>query len=237
MVYALDGLNANVDQVEACMQQLRKINSTTTMLALNARIEAERAGTAGAAFRVVASEVRELSKETQGLTGSMGDELTAITGGIARGHDTLKRVATVDMSQNVLAKERLEVLLTALLRRNDNLTAIVAEAATEAGLISEDVGAMVTGLQFQDKTRQRLEHIVDTLNTVDRTVQGLKAETDTATMNFRRGEGDQEWVRKMLDGFKLGEVRTRFVEQVFDGDPTRASTPVLPAETGTIELF
>jgi len=62
MVYALDELKANVQRVEKCMEQLDSVNNTTNMLALNARIEAERAGAAGSAFRVVANEVASCPK-------------------------------------------------------------------------------------------------------------------------------------------------------------------------------
>ena len=126
MVYALSELNVNVDRVDDCMVELGKINRITNMLALNARIEAERAGSAGAAFRVVAGEVRDLSGHTQRLAVDMETELKAVTQGIASGHKTLQRVATIDMSQNLMAKDRLEVLMAALIRRSESLTEVVA---------------------------------------------------------------------------------------------------------------
>lgn len=236
MVYALDELSSNVGRVETCMAQLQKINGTTNLLALNARMEAERAGRAGAAFRVVASEVRELSKSTDGLTGTMGKELASIIEGIATGHATLKRVATVDMSDNVLAKERLEVLLKALLQRSEHLSEIVADAGKEAEVIATDVGAMVTGIQFQDRTRQRLEHVVDTLNVVDRAIGQLNTETDAAVGGSCEAVLDGEWVNALLNGFKLSEMRTRFVEQVLQGKETTEEI-AKPAESGTVELF
>lgn len=119
------------------------------MLALNARIEAERAGTAGTAFRIVAEEVRELSKATQVLTASMKTELKAVTDGITSGQATLQRVATIDLSGNFPAKERLEVLLKALVRGSSNLEAIVTDAVKEAEVISADVDGMVTGISFR----------------------------------------------------------------------------------------
>lgn len=242
MVYALSDLNANVDRVDDCMAELGKINRITNMLALNARIEAERAGSAGAAFRVVAGEVRDLSGATQRLAADMESELSAVTEGIASGHRTLQRVATIDMSQNLMAKDRLEVLMHALVRRSDSLNAMVSDAMKEAAVISADVGGMITGFQFQDRTRQRLEHVVDTLHVVDQGLEELRHETEASLPGGPIAESvDNEWVKKLLDRFTLGDLRARFVAQILEGKQpgegageTAAHTP---AESGTVELF
>lgn len=243
MVYALNELNTNVTRVGTCMEQLSGINKTTNMLALNARIEAERAGAAGAAFRVVAQEVRELSKATSDLSVSMQTELNAVTDGIASGRDTLQRVATIDMSQNILAKDRLEVLLAALVRRSESLNGIVADAVREAGVISADVESMVTGIQFQDRTKQRLEHVVDTLDVISQATTELKTSTVEQVPELAgQIAPDIEWVKALLDRFKLSDMRARFVSQLLDGQspdvPTDLQPELLaPSSSGSVELF
>ncbi|MBV9561019.1 MAG: methyl-accepting chemotaxis protein [Bradyrhizobium sp.] len=243
MVYALNELNANVGRVHNCMAELNGINRTTNMLALNARIEAERSGTAGAAFRVVANEVRDLSRATHDLSISMNGELKAVTEGIASGHTTLQRVATIDMSQNLMAKDRLEVLMSALIRRTEMLTSVVADAVKEAEVIAADVEGMVTGIQFQDRARQRLEHVVDTLHVVDQALDELKSATE-GRLPEASGESsfDVEWVTRLLDRFTLGELRSRFVAQILEGKQAadlddEAAIRVEPSASGSVELF
>jgi methyl-accepting chemotaxis protein len=242
MVYALDGLRANVVQVEKCMVQMNRINKTTNMLALNARIEAERAGSAGMAFRVVAGEVQELSKATESLTREMQAEIKAVTTGIIDGQATLQRVATIDMSENIMAKDRLEGLLSALVNRSDNLSAIVGDTVREAGLISADVDGMVTGIQFQDRTRQRLEHVVDTLHVIVEALEEVKGRTKEVVPELSSEPGsDAEWVKGLLDRMTLSDLRTRFVAQLLDGKQPGENSDVTaddaPSVSGSIELF
>jgi methyl-accepting chemotaxis protein len=241
MVYLLDEISANVENVRNCMARLDKINKTTNMLALNARIEVARAGEAGAAFRVVADEVRDLSGATHSLFTAMNTELNAVVEGVEGGKATLKRVATVDLSDNILAKTRLEELLGALVNRGSSLESIVASAVKEAGLISDDVDAMVTGIQFQDRTKQRLEHIVDTLSVIGGALDEIRHDTLVEAPGLvSGGEPDPEYVRQLLKGYTMSELRQRFVEQLIEGKaidwPDKAS-PDQAASSGTIELF
>jgi methyl-accepting chemotaxis protein len=242
MVYALDSLSAHVQSVEGCMLRLDKINRTTNMLALNARIEAERAGVAGNAFRVVANEVRDLSRTTDELAATMNAELKLVRDGLAAGQQTLKRVATIDMSENILAKDRLDVLISALAHRSVQLKTTVDSAISEAETISGVVDGMVTGIQFQDRTKQRLEHVVDTLHVLSEAVQEIKSDTiDAAPQLALREPADMAWVKKLLARYTMSEVRERFVAQVIDGKttpwPEQAGAASEAASSGTIELF
>jgi methyl-accepting chemotaxis protein len=239
MVYALQELKSNVERVDGAMVQLSGINRTTNMLAMNARIEAERAGEAGKTFRVVAQELRELSKATESVFVSMSNELNALTAGIASGQDTLQRVATIDMSENILAREKLEVLLAALLRRGSRLEEIVAEAVQEAGLISADVDGMVTGIQFQDRTKQSLEHVVDTMDVVNDAIEQIRVDTAAALPGLAELEPDTTWVKSLLDRFKLSEMRERFVREILDGKTSERNGEAhdVKADGGSVELF
>jgi len=83
--------------------------------------------------------------------------------------------------------------MVALVSRNANLETIVADAVKEAGLISADVDGMVTGIQFQDRTRQRLEHVVDTLHLLDRALEEIKSSTTTTLPELAGAAPDIEW--------------------------------------------
>lgn len=242
MVDAMDTLGASVENVGKCNAGIDGINSTLNMLALNARIEGERAGSAGAGFRVVANEVYELSKSTRGLAASMKTELKAMTDGIMASHATLKRVATVDMTDNLRVKDRMEALLRALVDRNGDLQAMVADAVRQSGAISADVEQMVTGVQFQDRTKQRLELVVDTLRVIGQALEEIKSSTRAAVPGLPDScSPETGWVKALLARCTMSDMRERFVAQILDGRPVSwgddAAETDARSSAGSAELF
>ena len=65
---AIDGLHQLTSRIEDAVTTIEKIASKTAMLAMNAAIEAARAGDAGRGFAVVALEVKHLSRGTSDAT-------------------------------------------------------------------------------------------------------------------------------------------------------------------------
>ena len=127
--------------------------------------------------------------------------------------------------------------------RAENLTRIVADAIVEAGKISDHVEIMVTGIQFQDRTRQRLEHVSDALRVIDQATSRLRDDTAALCGTPADAEAfDQAWVKDMLDGFKMSDLRSRFIDRLIaDGAPATSQHLTddikQPSESGTVELF
>jgi methyl-accepting chemotaxis protein len=242
MVAALDGMAKSLEQVEACIDRVESINHRTNMLAINARIEAVRAGNAGNAFAVVASEIRELSVATQGLSQTMRDHMGEVVRGVHDSHAALRQVAAIDVSGTRDAEHQLTGMVGALIERSAGLGRTVEESAVDAQAIARQIGQIVTGMQFQDRTTQRLEQIVDTLAVLASAVGELQIETARAAPALSMAETpvDVAWLTSLAGRYKLSEMRAKFVREVVEGraaaTPTAATAAATP-ETGTIELF
>ena len=76
-------LQAQIQEISAVTDQLNSIAASTNMLALNASIEAARAGQSGAGFAVVASKVQELAVDSNRCSGQVVEVVTAMQSQIA----------------------------------------------------------------------------------------------------------------------------------------------------------
>lgn len=221
MVYSLDDAITALGDIENFNGRIQVINRQTNLLSLNATIEAARAGEAGAGFSVVASEVRTVSHQINQLSEEMGEKIGTVTTSVRAGYNTLKDVATIDMTDNVEAKERLSALVGALVQQTTDFQSILGNAAEQSRSASDLITNMVVGMQFQDKTSQFVDCSVNTLQQVKTVME----QADKATIGLINGDADgtvsrvaieEELAERLQEQLRLGELQAVFLgeEQV-----------------------
>jgi methyl-accepting chemotaxis protein len=134
------------EQVIRVMQVIREIADQTNLLALNAAIEAARAGEAGRGFAVVADEVRNLAAKTQQATVEI-DQVVHSIGSSSQDAtqymETSANVATGTGEMIEEVRQSLAEIKTRMLQIND-ATAQVATASEEQTNVSEEINQNVS---------------------------------------------------------------------------------------------
>lgn len=215
LVYALDDVVVDVKEVVKHIAEIEQINKQTNLLALNAKIEATRAGEAGKGFGVVADEVRQLSKDINSLAGTLRTRVDAVHQGIEDGHEQLQSIASLDMSGNLKAKDRIENMMKALVIQNDQFSEKLGMSAELSMKLQTDMSSVIQRFQFQDKTQQQLDGVRAAMSALQDITADLAQETHDET-GLPKSEQDSEimeqWVDSVVKKCSLGEMRERFVQ-------------------------
>lgn len=218
MIYNLEDLLGNVEAAEECVREIQDITKHTNLLALNAKIEAVRAGEAGAGFSVVADEVRQLSKNIASLSNRINEQMNAVSAGVQKGHEMLREVTTLDMSDNILAKEKIQIVMQSVIDQSQVFGDILGNSLDRSQNISNLIGTMTVGMQFQDRTAQRLSLIRETLSFLSEICTDLENQSLQENPDVMATEQGLDWLETMVSQMHLGEMRERFIRHALKGE-------------------
>ncbi|UUY07663.1 methyl-accepting chemotaxis protein [Pseudomonas sp. J452] len=150
----VEGLASSSEKIGSVLEVIRAIAEQTNLLALNAAIEAARAGEAGRGFAVVADEVRNLAKRTQDSV----EEIRQVIEGLQSG--TREVVSTMHSSHKQAqgSVEQVEQAVTALRSIGEAVSVIndmnlqIASAAEEQSAVAEEVNRNVANIRDVTET-------------------------------------------------------------------------------------
>ncbi|HEA3090202.1 TPA: methyl-accepting chemotaxis protein [Aeromonas salmonicida] len=180
----IESLANQTDSIGSILDTIRSISEQTNLLALNAAIEAARAGEQGRGFAVVADEVRNLASrsaastaEIQGMINRLQEQSARAVSAMAQGRSqSLEVVAQADEANAALGH------ITAHITQISDMNIQVATATEEQSSV---VGEINRNVEDINQLTMETADIAHQLTESSRSLQQLSGELDKLVANFR----------------------------------------------------
>jgi aerotaxis receptor len=178
---AVESLATETDHINTAASLIQSIADQTNLLALNAAIEAARAGEQGRGFAVVADEVRSLAQKTRGSTESIQKIITTLRASAKHAVD-IARKGNDDAEQGVLrvseTQQALEGIKSAMERIN-GMSQQMAAAAEEQAHVAEEISQQINHIaEAADESLENASKTSDRGHALEKTAADLHGLTE-----------------------------------------------------------
>ena len=194
VIQEVEGLKASTEQMETIVSLIQSVASQTSLLALNASIEAARAGDAGRGFAVVATEISNLAAQTQNATGNINELIAGIS----------KEIGEVVTAINSLVESN------KIQNESANITSEsfdrIVESAGRIRTNSEELSDVVTKLASANN------EIVESIQTISAITEEVSAHSTTTCTTTEANQQTVEEVMGLVDDMMIATDKLKELE-------------------------
>ena len=241
IIQTLEGLEKQTSEIEETIGGIIHISDQTNLFALNAAIEASRAGEHGAGFSVVADEIRRLAEQTEGSARQIVEGMQAVRQGV----NGVAKVLTEGLEQAETNAERAQSMTAGLsatvggmekVRENGIAIRDLSEAqagqtsrlldnsdqiASGAGETSAGVQQGAASLEQQSKA---MEAIVRATEDVDGQVDGLRSDRFTRSLAEELATSAEELSATIQEAQSASQAIASAIDQIAQATTQQASS-------------
>ncbi|MRR51775.1 MAG: chemotaxis protein [Rhodocyclaceae bacterium] len=232
LVDLTDGIAQRTRDVQSILSEIGAIAKQTNLLALNAAIEAARAGEAGRGFAVVADEVRDLSARTTQFSQQISNLMQSMQVSVGQTETAIQRMASQDMTFALESKQQVADIISSMEGQNNQRLEAIGKLGAGAGDMEVLVQKAITALQFQDMVSQLADHVVKRIGALEGVMRQL-----SALVNVLRDDAGRGDIQAAIQA--LGNETRLLAESLSSLDDKTSKNPVNQQHMGQgdIELF